>query len=108
MNVKHLCNDKCQGKAKAFEKKKRTGLPTSLCSPEISHGPSWYATLVSSLMARPVTGPTCYPMRTGGTFPAIKRLEREADKSPPFSAEIKNSRTYKGVSKSFRTEPIMK
>jgi hypothetical protein len=31
-----------------------------------------------------------YPMGTGGSFPEIKRPGREADHSPPASAEVKN------------------
>jgi hypothetical protein len=33
--------------------------------------------------------PVSYPMRTRDSFLWIKRLEREADHSPPSSAEIK-------------------
>jgi hypothetical protein len=32
--------------------------------------------------------PASYPMGTGGSFPGVKRLEREADHSHPSSAEI--------------------
>jgi hypothetical protein len=35
--------------------------------------------------------PASYPMGTGGPFPgAIARPERDADHSPPSSAEVKN------------------
>jgi hypothetical protein len=30
-----------------------------------------------------------YPMGTGGSFPGVKRPDREADHSPPSSAEVK-------------------
>jgi hypothetical protein len=33
--------------------------------------------------------PASYPMGTRGSFPGIKRPEREADRSPPSSAEVK-------------------
>jgi hypothetical protein len=33
--------------------------------------------------------PTSYPMGTGGSFPGVKRPGREADHSPPASAEVK-------------------
>jgi hypothetical protein len=35
--------------------------------------------------------PTSYPMGTGGPFPGLKRPVREADLSPPTSAEVKNT-----------------
>jgi hypothetical protein len=40
---------------------------------------------------QPVSGvhPTSYPMGTGGFLPAVNRLGREADHSPPTSAEVK-------------------
>jgi hypothetical protein len=34
--------------------------------------------------------PSSQPMGTGGSFPKVKRQEREADHSPPSSAEVKN------------------
>jgi hypothetical protein len=33
--------------------------------------------------------PSSYPMGTGGSFPGVKRPGREADHSPPSSAEVK-------------------
>jgi hypothetical protein len=33
--------------------------------------------------------PASYPMGTGGSFPSVKRPGREADHSPPASAEVK-------------------
>jgi hypothetical protein len=33
--------------------------------------------------------PTSYPMGTGALSPGVKRLGREADQSPPASAEVK-------------------
>jgi hypothetical protein len=33
--------------------------------------------------------PASYPMGTGGSFPGVKRPGREADHSPPSSAEVK-------------------
>jgi hypothetical protein len=33
--------------------------------------------------------PTSYKMDTGGSFPEVKRQGREADHSPPTSAEVK-------------------
>jgi hypothetical protein len=38
--------------------------------------------------------PASYPMATGGSFPGVKRPGREADNSPPSSAEVKNARSY--------------
>jgi hypothetical protein len=35
--------------------------------------------------------PTSYPMGTRGSFPGVKRPGREADHSPPSSAEFKNA-----------------
>jgi hypothetical protein len=34
--------------------------------------------------------PTSYPMDTGGFLPGVKWPGREADQSPPASAEVKN------------------
>jgi hypothetical protein len=36
------------------------------------------------------THPASYPVGTGADFPEIKRPGREADHSPPSSAEVKN------------------
>jgi hypothetical protein len=38
--------------------------------------------------------PTSYKMGTGGSFPGVKRQGREADRSPPTSAEIKKMWIY--------------
>jgi hypothetical protein len=38
--------------------------------------------------------PASYPMGTRGSFPGAKRLEHEADHSPPSSAEVKNACGY--------------
>jgi hypothetical protein len=38
--------------------------------------------------------PTSYPMGTRGSFPGVKRSGREADHSPPSSAEVKNAWSY--------------
>jgi hypothetical protein len=38
--------------------------------------------------------PTTYPMGTGGSFPGVKRPGREADHSPPASAEVKKMWIY--------------
>jgi hypothetical protein len=35
-----------------------------------------------------------YSMGTGGSFPGVKRPERETNHSPPSSAEVKNQRNY--------------
>jgi hypothetical protein len=34
--------------------------------------------------------PASYPVGVGGSFPAVKRLGRDADHTPPASAEAKN------------------
>jgi hypothetical protein len=48
-----------------------------------------------SLFNRVQTGsgahPASYPMGTGGSFLWVKRPGREADHSPPCSAEVKNA-----------------
>jgi hypothetical protein len=31
-----------------------------------------------------------YPMCTGGAFPGVKRLQREADQSPPVGIKVRN------------------
>jgi hypothetical protein len=38
--------------------------------------------------------PTSYKMGTGGSFPGVKLQGREADHSPPTSAEVKNMWNY--------------
>jgi hypothetical protein len=38
--------------------------------------------------------PTSYPMGTGGSSPGVKRPVREADHSPPTSAEVKKMWIY--------------
>jgi hypothetical protein len=38
--------------------------------------------------------PTSYKMGTGGSFPRLKRQGREADHSPPISAEVKKMCIY--------------
>jgi hypothetical protein len=38
--------------------------------------------------------PASYPVATGVSLPGIKRQEREADHSPPTSAEVKKTWTY--------------
>jgi hypothetical protein len=42
--------------------------------------------------------PTSYKMGTGGSFPEVKRQGREADHSPPTSAEVKNMWIYTSTS----------
>jgi len=45
---------------------------------------------------RPALGPTQPPIRwiPGALYPRIKQPEREADRPPPSSAEIKNAWSY--------------
>jgi hypothetical protein len=38
--------------------------------------------------------PASYPVGTGGFSPGVKQLEREADHSPPTSAEVKKMWIY--------------
>jgi hypothetical protein len=38
--------------------------------------------------------PASYPMGTRGSFPGVQRPGREADHSPPSSAEVKNAWSY--------------
>jgi hypothetical protein len=42
----------------------------------------------------PGTQPVSFPKGTGGYFPGVNRLEREADRSSPTSAEVKNKWIY--------------
>jgi hypothetical protein len=35
--------------------------------------------------------PVSYPMGTVGSFPGVKRAGREADHSPPYSADVNNA-----------------
>jgi hypothetical protein len=48
------------------------------------------------ISSRPALGstPTSYKMGTGGSFPGVKRQGREADHSPPTSAEVKKMWIY--------------
>jgi hypothetical protein len=41
--------------------------------------------------------PASYPMGTGGSFSGVKRQGREADHSPPTSAEVKKMWIYKST-----------
>jgi hypothetical protein len=45
--------------------------------------------------SRPALGPTQRPVQwvPGAVSPGVERQEREADHSPPFSAEVKNDGT---------------
>jgi len=38
--------------------------------------------------------PASHPMGTGDSFPGVKRTGREADRSPPSSAGVKNAWSY--------------
>jgi hypothetical protein len=53
---------------------------------------------ISSLHHRVQNGtgahPASYPLGTTGSFPGVKRPGREADHSPPSSAEVKNAWGY--------------
>jgi hypothetical protein len=40
---------------------------------------------------------TSYPMGTGGSFPGVKLPGREADYSPPASAEVKKMWIYTSI-----------
>jgi hypothetical protein len=41
--------------------------------------------------------PTSYKIGTGGSFPGVKRQERDADHSPPSSAEVKKMWSYTSI-----------
>jgi hypothetical protein len=45
-----------------------------------------------STASRPALGATQPPIQSvpGGSFPEVKRPGREADQTPPFTAEVKN------------------
>jgi hypothetical protein len=53
-------------------------------------------TLTFNLLKNIFTDPifTFYPMGTRGYFPGVERREREADHSPPTSAEVKKMWIY--------------
>jgi hypothetical protein len=55
---------------------------------------------VFSTSSRPVLGPTQRPFQRlpGAFFPRVKRQGREADQSPPTSAELKNTWIYTSTS----------
>jgi hypothetical protein len=73
-----------------------------LCSPGLRAGWSGVRVLAGagnfSLHHPNQTGsgahPASYPMGTRGSFPGVKRPRREADHSPPPSAEVKNAWSY--------------
>jgi hypothetical protein len=48
------------------------------------------------MLSRPALGSTQPPIQwvTGGSFPGVKRPGREADHSPPTSAEVKKMWIY--------------
>jgi hypothetical protein len=47
--------------------------------------------LLHSIQINSVAYPTSCPMGIRGSFPRLKRQERDADHSPPCSAEVKKS-----------------
>jgi hypothetical protein len=51
---------------------------------------------VFTTVSRPALGPhpVSYPISTRGSFPGVKRPGREADHTPPSSAEVKNALSY--------------
>jgi hypothetical protein len=50
--------------------------------------------LFATLSRQALDTPTFSPAGTGGSFLGLKRLEREADQSPPSCTEIKNAWSY--------------
>jgi hypothetical protein len=46
---------------------------------------------------RPGSRPASCPMGTDGPFPGVRRPEREADHSPPSSADVKNASNCRGA-----------
>jgi hypothetical protein len=52
-----------------------------------------------SISSRPTLGSTQLPIKmgTGGSFPGVKRQGREADHSPPTSAEVKKMCIYTSI-----------
>jgi hypothetical protein len=70
----------------------RAGRPTGRNS-----SPGGSKNFLFSSSCRPALGSTQPPIRamdTGGSFPRVKRLEHEADHSPPVSAEVKKIWIY--------------
>jgi hypothetical protein len=55
---------------------------------------SWGISLHHRVQTGSGAQPASYPMDTGGFSLGLKRLEREADHSPPSSAEVKNAWSY--------------
>jgi hypothetical protein len=61
-----------------------------------SSGPGWVKNFLFSKSSRPVLGSTQPPIQwvPGALSPKVKRPGREADHSPPTSAEIKKMWIY--------------
>jgi hypothetical protein len=61
-----------------------------------SSSPDRVKNFLFSTSSRPGSGvhPTSYPMGTGSSFQDVKRQGREADRSPPVSAEVKKMWIY--------------
>jgi hypothetical protein len=54
----------------------------------------WQFSLLHIVQTGSGVHPTSYKMGTGGSFPGVKRQGREADHSPPTSAEVKKMWIY--------------
>jgi hypothetical protein len=50
--------------------------------------------LLRNIQTGPGAHPVSYPMDNGGPFSGVKRPRREADHSPPTSAEVKKTWIY--------------
>jgi hypothetical protein len=65
----------------------------NLVIPNQNYCLAWrYTTSLFSMASRPTLGPTHLPIQSvlEAISPGLKRLGREADNSPPSSAEVKN------------------
>jgi hypothetical protein len=80
---------KSRGKRSRYRDWLRAGRPRGRSS---GGGKNFYF----SMSSRPALGvqPTSYPMGTGALSPGVKRQGREADHSPPTSAEMKKMWIY--------------
>jgi hypothetical protein len=68
-----------------------------------SSSPGGGKSLLLSTLSRPVLGPTQLPIQwlPGDLLPWVKRPGREADHSPPTSADVKNKWLYTSTPHAF-------
>jgi hypothetical protein len=71
-------------------------LKTQACYPRelVTREQQWHNLVQNTEMFGPGTHPAPYPVGTGGSFLGVKQSGREANHSPPSSAEVKNECSY--------------